>query len=339
MKAAILDKLHEPLTIADITFAPHGYGKLDHGQVYVRILCAGLCGAQLQEIDGHKGDPSHLPHLLGHEGCGVVQTIGPGVSTVKVGDKVVLHWKKGAGCDVGGATFNLQPSTLVKSGPITTFSEYTIVSENRCTAIPQDVPDDFACLLGCCLSTALGVIENEAKVKFGESVLIIGLGGLGLSVAIAARLAQAHPIVAIDISQSKGEYAAANRIEFVANKEALLKHASPPFDTIIDTTGTVPYLDLLATKGRYVVIGQPKVSSPTPPITRDFVDSGKRIIGSQGGCFNPTVDIPRYVNLWRSGALDNYQSLITHRLPLDHINEGFDLMRAGKAGRVLIEFE
>lgn len=352
MKAAILETLNAPLAVCDVDMATHRDNKgglllLDHGQVFVRVLVAGICGAQLQEIAGHKGDPAHLPHLLGHEGCGIVEAIGLGVTHVKKGDKVVLHWRKGAGADIAGATYQRSEirdqksdirnqTSVFKSGPITTFSEYTIVSENRLTPIPEDLPDDLACLLGCSLSTALGVIENEARVKMGESVMIVGCGGLGLALILAARLAHAVPIIGVDINPRKSMLIESLGAMFMIDGSPEM-FFDGKFEVIIDTTGTVPHLNMLAPSGRYIMVGQPNTSSYLTLTSHFFSGQGQRIQATQGGCFSPSTDIPRYVNLWRSGALNDYNKLITHRVTLDRINDGFDLLRDRKAGRVLVD--
>src|ERR1039458_450905 len=212
-------------------------GGMSHGQVLVKMICAGICGAQLQEISGQKGDLSFLPHLLGHEGCGIVTAIGNGVTHVKPNDKVVLHWRTGAGCAAALPTY----SKGVKAGPVTTFSEYVIVSENRVTAVPEEFPEDLCALLGCALSTALATIENVAKVKWGESVMVIGCGGVGLSLIYAATLAHAHPIVGVD-QYDKSEWVNALGADFYLHQPPRLCES----DVIIDTTGQAPLIEYLA---------------------------------------------------------------------------------------------
>src|SRR5215469_10014647 len=183
MKAAILEKIGHPLVISDVESpAPM------HGQVLVKMLCAGICGSQLQEIDGEKGNPDHCPHLLGHEGCGIVERVGFGIRSVSKGDKVVLHWRKGEGCDADPAIYR-RGNEIIKSGSVTTFSEYVVVSENRVTRIDDDVPNDFAAPLGCALSTALATVENN--IQSGQSVLVIGCGGVGLSMVFVSGILNA----------------------------------------------------------------------------------------------------------------------------------------------------
>jgi len=134
MKAVILEKLNSKLTVGNVEVTP-----LQYGQVLVKNLVSGLCGAQLQEIAGLKGNANFLPHLMGHEGCGIVEEIGVGVTTVKVGDKVVMHWRKSDGIEAPFPKYEYNGKSM-SSGKVTTLSEYSIISENRLTAVPQDTP-------------------------------------------------------------------------------------------------------------------------------------------------------------------------------------------------------
>jgi S-(hydroxymethyl)glutathione dehydrogenase/alcohol dehydrogenase len=299
MKAAVLEQISQPLAIRDLEIPP-----LQPGQVLVKIICTGICGSQLQEIDGIKGDPAHLPHLLGHEGCGVVEAVDNVVTTVKPGDKVVMHWRKGEGCDVDGAVYG-----NVKSGAVTTFSEYSIVSENRVTSIPHDIPNDFAALLGCALSTAVSIVENEAKPKIGDVVSVIGCGGLGLSIifALTMRKAELWEVVGIDSVESKKKL-----VERFYSRMTRFSTQPVLSDIVIDTIGS-------------------------EPIGTRYISLQKN--GTSAGGFEPAKDIPRYVEMFRHGTFYGYEKIITHRIPLDQINEGIQLMRDGKAGRVMIEMD
>lgn len=289
MKAAILENLGEPLRIRELDMP----SDLEDGQVLVRMTHAGICGAQLQEIDGEKGDPSHCPHLLGHEGCGIL---------FGRAEKAVIHWRKGDGKE--GRLYRFGE---IGAGPCTTFSEYTVVSENRVTVIPDDVPNDFAALLGCCLSTALALVENEADVENTQTAFVIGCGGLGLALILALKAAGVPNVLAHDIHERKKTIVEDIGAKFLFNQAA-------GFDLVIDTTGQYQHL----ATGRYISLQKG---------------------GSEGGGFNPTRDIPRYVQMWRDGKLNGWEKIITHRIKLDEINKGIALMRQGKAGRVMIEFD
>ena len=145
---------------------------------------SGICGAQINEIDAVKGLDKFLPHLLGHEGVGTVLEIGPGVTTVKSGDQVVLHWRPSSGIQSQTPEYRWGEKK-VNAGWVTTFNTHAVISENRLTVIPKSLDMRVATLLGCAVTTAFGVVDNDAKIKIGQSVLIFGIGGVGLSIAQA----------------------------------------------------------------------------------------------------------------------------------------------------------
>ncbi|OHA26485.1 MAG: hypothetical protein A3C06_02820 [Candidatus Taylorbacteria bacterium RIFCSPHIGHO2_02_FULL_46_13] len=343
MKAALLEKINGPLTVGDVQLTD-----LLFGQVLVKVLVSGICGAQLQEIAGNKGNAKFVPHLLGHEGCGIVEATGVGVTNVKKGDKVIMHWRKGDGIesDFPSYVFN---GKVIKSGKITTFNEYSIVSENRITPVPEDTPNEFCALLGCGLSTALGTINDEANVKFGESVMIIGAGGLGLNLVRAATLASAHPIISVDIYDHKKEMAESLGAHLYINaathniqNELQKKFGMREVDVIVETSGSKQALEnslpLLSGSGRYIMIGQPRPGESVELLNANhlFGGEGKMIKATQGGRFSPSRDIPRYVKLYKAGIL-NIDNIITHRVKLDKINDAIELVRKGQASRILIE--
>lgn len=330
MRAALLTEIGKPLTLATLEPEP-----LSYGQVLVRILASGICGAQLQEIDGHKqGGP--LPHPLGHEGCGIVEQVGPAVRQVKVGDKVVMHWRKGDGIESEFPRYRLN-GDIITGGKVTTFSDYSVCSENRLTPVPAETPVELCALLGCGLSTALGVIENEANLKMGESVLIIGCGGLGLNLILAARMRRASAIVAVDSKPGKGT--AAVSMGATGSVCGPWHAGVGKFDLAIDTSGNEEAIrvgiDRLNPSGRFIMVGQPKFNFTIQNASSLFEGEGKTIKATQGGCFQPTRDIPRFIRLFESGQL-NVTGIITHKHRLDFINEGITRVRNGKAGRVLI---
>jgi Zn-dependent alcohol dehydrogenase len=345
MKAAVLEEINAPLTVTDIELSA-----LSFGQVLVKVLVSGICGSQLQEIAGNKGNAKFVPHLLGHEGCGIVEEIGPGVTKVKKGDKVVMHWRKGDGieADFGKYFFKGKERT---AGKVTTFSEHSIVSENRVTPVPQDTPNDLCALLGCGLSTALSAVANDAQVKPGESVMIIGLGGLGTCFMKASRFYCANPIIGIDICDNKKEVVKSLRGDLFINsaKENILEAMQrelgiKDMDVIIDTSGNArsiaDTMPLLGEGGRYIMVGQPKPGESVEiKMANHLFGSfeGKTIKATQGGRFLPSKDIPRYVKLCKAGLLD-IENLVTHRTKLDDINGAIEMMRAGKANRIMVDF-
>ena len=344
MKAAVLEEINGPLMVAEVGLTP-----LTRGQVLVRVLMSGICGSQLQEIAGYKGNAKFVPHLMGHEGAGIVEEVGEGVTTVKVGDKVVMHWRKGEGIEADFPAY-LYKGKEIRSGKVTTFSEYSIVSENRVTAVPHDTPNEICALLGCSLSTALGTVNNEAQLQPGETVMIIGAGGLGANLVRAAKIANAGAIVSVDIHEHKREWIGLIGADAYINtavedlRAALMSNAQlKEVDVIIDTSGAKKAIEaalpLLSGKGRFVMLGQPKPGETIElqDALHMFGGDGKTIKATQGGKFSPHEEIPRYLKLHKSGALP-VDDLITHRVRLEDINEALDLLRAGKAARVLIDF-
>ena len=138
---------------------------------------------------------------MGHEGCANVIEIGPGVKTLKAGDKIVLHWRKGSGMQSDPPKYKWKGNVL-NAGWVTTFNQYAVVSENRCTRVNDEVPSDVAALFGCAVTTGFGVIENNANLKIGESVVVFGAGGIGLNIIQAAAMVSGNPIIAVDIHDS-----------------------------------------------------------------------------------------------------------------------------------------
>jgi Zn-dependent alcohol dehydrogenase len=285
---------------------------------------------------------------MGHEGCGIVERVGDGVSTVKPGDKVVMHWRVGDGIESGFPNYVLNGKTI-SSGKVTTLSEYSIVSENRLTSVPHDTSNYLCALLGCGLTTALGVINNEVDLKFGESVMVVGCGGVGLNLIQGANLASAYPIIAIDINENKRERALNLKADFFINtktenlEEFLNIHLTKgKIDVIIDTTGIPSVIaeasKYLSNNGRFVLVGQPKPGEDLviPSGKNLFNGVGQIIKASQGGKTNPTQDIPRFVKLHKAGKID-IDKIVSHKFTLEQINEAFDLLRSGDAGRIMIE--
>jgi len=165
-KAAILETLGLPLVIAELDIPAPQYG-----QVLVRVRCSGVCGTQVGEINGWRGTDHHLPHLLGHEGGGVVVEVGPGVKFIRPDHHVVMHWRRGLGVESDFPKYVWGDKT-VGGGLVTTFNEYAVVSENRLTPIAKDVPFEIAALMGCCVTTGLGLVRHEAKLMLGQSIAV-----------------------------------------------------------------------------------------------------------------------------------------------------------------------
>ena len=344
MKAAILETLSAPLVVADI----EPPASLAFGQVRVRVRYSGICGSQLNEIDGVKGPDRFLPHLLGHEGSAIVEEVGEGVATVKPGDHVVMHWRKGDGLQSPTPVYRWNGRT-VNAGWVTTFNERAVVSENRLTSIPADFDPRTATLFGCALTTAFALVSNDACLKIGRSVVILGAGGVGLSLVIACGLVSANPIVVVDRVPEKLEMArrlGATHTLSIADRAAAESAVrdcvgARGADAAIDTTGDGRMIEfayeLTHPDGRTVMLGVPrkedKIRIYSLPLHFEKV-----LTGSHGGGAQPHLDIPAYIRLHQARPLP-LDPLITHEFGLDDINEAIALVRTGKAGRVLIAME
>lgn len=341
IKAAILVQQRAPLEVAEIE-TPE---RLGYGQVLVKVRYSGICGAQINEIEGAKGPDKFLPHLLGHEGCASVLETGEGVRTVKKGDKVVMHWRPSNGIQSQTPVYRWNGKP-VNAGWVTTFNDYAIVSENRLTPIPADFDSKLAPLFGCAVTTAIGVINNNAHVKVGQSVVVFGVGGVGLCIAQAAQLVSAHPIVAIDVVDAKLEMAKRFGATHCINSkktpdvEKAVRDivGAQGADVIVDTTGNARVIEtaynLTQAKGKTILVGVPRkgdnISIYSLPL-----HFKKILTGSEGGDAEPHNDIPRYVRLVQAGKF-NLDGLITHEFGLEQINEAIALVRGGEAGRVLV---
>lgn len=339
MKAAILVEKNKPLHVDSIDLPK----KLSFGQVKIRMLTSGLCGAQLQEIAGLKNNEKFMPHLIGHEGCGIVEDVGEDVSKVKNGDKVVLHWRKGSGIEANFAKYSWN-GREISGGKVTTLAEEVVISENRVTAVDKSIDNEFCALLGCGLSTGFSVVNKDANIKFGETVLVIGCGGVGLSCIQASKLSLASQVIGIDINEAKRMMVENLGADFYSpvNIEKVIE-SKVKFDCIIDTTGILSlvsrFIPMLSDQGRCILVSQPKPDSQitiSDPI-RFFSTNGQTIRSTQAGNFDPDIDIPRYIKLYKNGQI-NIKSLVTDRYDIFNINEAVAKLKTGSVGRIIINF-
>lgn len=339
MKAAILVKPNEPLVVDEVEIP-----ELDVGQVLVKIAYSGICGKQIDEITGKQSDP-YLPHLLGHEGSGHVVETGPGVKKVKEDDAVVLHWMKSAGIDSNTPKYKWNGKP-VNAGSVTTFNEYAVVSENRMTKIPNNTEMDIAALLGCAVTTGLGIVFNNANLKPGQSIAVFGVGGVGINVLQGAQLVNAYPIVAVDLYDNKLEQAKFFGATHVINAkelnlEMILKELSSAkgFDVTVDTTGNNKVRELAynntSNTGKTILAGVP--SQGDKMVIDSFpLHFGRQMFGSHGGNTVQEIDIPRYLQLYKLQKL-NLKEQISHRYDLENINVAIEKMMNGEVNRCAIK--
>jgi len=338
-RAAVLVEQHAPLELVELEVPAPSFG-----QVLVRVLYSGVCGSQIGEIDGRKGPDRWLPHLLGHEATGVVTAVGPAVTTVTAGDRVVLHWRPGAGLQATTPSYRWGGRT-VNAGWVTTFQDHTVVAENRVTKIPAEVDPALGVLYGCALTTAFGVVGRDAAVRVGQSVVVFGAGGVGASVVQAAHLAGAHPIVAVDLQAHKLELAqrlGATHAILSAGDDVEEKIRAivggGGSDVVIESTGVPAVMglaqDLTSAQGKTILVGVPPHGERVPVATLPL-HFGKVLSGSHGGDAEPAYDIPRLIRLQEAGRLE-LEPLVSHRFDLSEVNEAIARMRSGEALRCVL---
>lgn len=340
IRAAVLVELGKPLELAELSLP-----SLKPGQVLVKIAYSGVCHTQLSECRGLRGHDSYLPHCLGHEGSGYVIEIGKGVTKVKPGDSVILSWIKGTGADVSGTIYKWG-NVDVNAGGVTTFSTYSIVSENRLTPFLSEISMQDAALVGCALPTGMGAVINAAAVRPGQGIIIFGCGGIGLCAVAAASLSGCYPVVAVDINESKLKVAekmgaTITILSSETDVNAEIKKVFPDgADYSIEATGRpeimVTALSSVKNQGGVaVVVGNAPFGQKISFDPREL-NQGKQLRGTWGGDNNPDRDFPRYCQLIAAGKI-NTDVLINKIYSLTEINEALNDLGAGKTIRPLID--
>lgn len=342
MRAAVLHQLDQPLRIESGIEVP----ELRSGQVLVSLAYSGVCHSQLMEARGRRGPDRYLPHMLGHEGSGTVLEIGNAVTKVGPGDKVILGWMKGNGIDAGGTVYQ-KGHQSIHAGPVTTLSEYAVVSENRCVALPDGIPMDTAVLFGCAVPTGVGMVTNTIAPRDGSTVAIFGLGGVGLSALMATSLFDCARVIAVDVVESKLDIARElGATDLINGKE------QNPVQAILDITEgrgvdySIETAGLTATieqafesvrnqGGLCVFASHPEHGHRVRLDPHDLI-SGKRIEGSWGGASDPDRDVPRFAELYRMGKLP-LGKLISRRYGLEEVNSALRHLEGREIGRPLIE--
>tara|TARA_S200000501_G_scaffold64110_2_gene55041 strand:- start:7807 stop:8712 length:906 start_codon:yes stop_codon:yes gene_type:complete len=299
------------------------------------------------EVSGLRGDDHWLPHLLGHEGSGVVEDIGPDVKKFKKGDEVILSWIQGSGIEAKGASYD-SDDVVINSGKVTTFSNYSVVSENRLTKKPKNLDFDTAILFGCALPTGAGMVINEINVNFESSVVVIGLGGIGLS-AIAMLLSlKIKNIIAIDISAKKLDLVKSWGVNHTIdaskpNIQELVHEIFPDgAEYCIESAGRVSTIELgfsliNRNKGKLLFASHPPEGEKIRLSPHELI-TGKSISGSWGGAIDPDRDIPILYHNFISADFP-LNSLLTKPYSLSDINKALEDLESGKVLRPLIKME
>lgn len=344
MKAAVLYQLNKPLRVEEIKWST-----LKRGQVLVKLAYSGVCHSQLMEARGKRGEDRFLPHLLGHEATGIVQEVGPEVSKVTIGDKVILGWIKGEGINAESATYSNDHGDTINSGGVTTFNEFSVVSENRLVKMPNGVPFDVGVLFGCAIPTGAGIVTNEIKPKDGSTIAVYGLGGIGLSALMATKLYNCSKIIAIDVEESKlklaKEFGATDTINSKAEdvlEKILDLTDGKGLDYAVEASGLASVIELAFKSvknggGQCVFASHPKAGDLIKLDPFDLI-CGKQIKGSWGGACNPDIDLPKFFNLYLEGKLP-LEMLLDKRYKLDEINQALNDLENRMATRPLIEID
>jgi S-(hydroxymethyl)glutathione dehydrogenase/alcohol dehydrogenase len=354
MKAAILHEVRAPLRIEDVEIeAPQAR------EVLVRMAASGVCHSDYHVITGDL--PAAMPIALGHEGAGVVEAVGPDVTLVKPGDRVVLSFRPHCGycrpC-LSGRVYLCENVESLRGRPrlrregrpvvsflgVASFAEWALVHESAAIAVPNDVPLDRAALLGCAVLTGFGAVFHTARVEPGASVAVIGCGGVGLNVIQAASLANAGAIVAVDVHAPKLELARqfgatdtlnANDGDLVRNLKRLTDGGPDyAFEVVGRPEAIAQAFHAIRKGGMAVVVGVAPYDSRVELKAHHFIDE-KRIVGTNYGSSRPRLDIPRLVSLYRAGRL-RLDELVSRTYPLGAVNEAFADMIRGEVARGVI---
>ncbi|HEV3344968.1 MAG TPA: zinc-binding dehydrogenase [Pirellulales bacterium] len=340
-EAAILVELNRPLRHATLTLP-----ELKPGQVLVEVAYSGVCHSQLHEVRGRRGPDRFLPHTLGHEGSGTVLEVGEGVHKVRPGDRVVLTWIKGRGADVPSTVYR-DGSTAINSGAISTFMRHTITCESRLVPLAADIPLGEAALLGCAVPTGAGIVINAAKIHRGASVAIFGVGGIGLSALLAARMLDADPLIAVDVVDSKlteavrlGATHAVNSSEREPLSAILELTGGRGVDYSIEAAGRRETMETafraVRNQGGLCVLAGNLPQGEQIALDPFDLIRGKRIVGTWGGETQPDDDIPRFVEWFQQGRLP-LAELITREYPLDEVNKALADLEQGQVARALVK--
>lgn len=337
---AVLHELNQPLRIEELELP-----ELQRGQVLVKILYSGVCRSQVMECRGGRGADPWLPHMLGHEGSGQVVAVGEGVKKVVPGDDVILGWVRGTGLDAPGAIYRAN-GTKINSGRVTTFSNYSIVSESRVYKKPEGLAHATAVLFGCALPTGAGMVFNELKPNSTDTVAVLGLGGIGIAALLALNALEVQTIIAIDVSKEKLKLAERLGATHVIDSSlqdvaTILKEICPEgVDGCIECAGSVSTIELgfklIRKNGGQLLFASHPPDGEMIRLAPHELISGKRISGSWGGGSLPDQDIPKmYEALSRTG--NALEALLKDVYPLSHINEALDDLAEGRTFRPLIQ--
>jgi len=335
--AVVLQELSKPLVFKELSIP-----RLAKGQVLVDVFYSGVCRSQLMEQKGYRGHDPYLPHLLGHEGSGVVIDVGAGVTKVVPGDEVVLGWIRGEGIDSGG-TYYLDGNAFVNAGRIATFATRAVVAECCVFQKPKDLPRDLAVLFGCALATGMGVVVNQITARKNDLVGVVGCGGIGMS-AVVALISLGCRVVAIDPSEAKRNRCEEFGVEkyFDPSDEKFVEEFSSTYpgglSQIVESGGSTLSIELafslLAKNGSLIFASHPPDGDYIRLKPHELI-AGKSIAGSWGGGFKPDSDIGAIWDLIK-GNQWMLRTFISSEFRLSDVNAAFKALENGKILRPLL---
>jgi Zn-dependent alcohol dehydrogenase len=364
VRAAVLREPDGPVTVEDVRLDPPG-----RAEVLVRVEAAGVCHTDQHYMSGDLVCP--LPVVVGHEGAGTIEAVGPDVTRFRPGQRVCLLWRPRCGecdyCVTGAPTMCERAAVQAASGGLldgtsrlhlagggdlhhllgaSCFAQYAVVSERAVVAVPDGVPAEIAAVAGCAVITGVGAVLNAVGPCAGRSLAVFGAGGVGLSAVLGARLAGAHPIIAVDVVPARLALAtdlgatAVVDASAVADVPAELHRLAPRgLDHAVEAVGRPDTLAqafaALRPRGQLVAVGLAHRETALSVPLNQLVQREKRIVGSLYGSANPVVDLPRLFGLYRSGRLP-LDALLGRRYPLAEIEAAYADLRAGVPGRGVV---
>lgn len=362
-KAAVLYEAGTPLRLEEVEVLPP-----QHGEVLVRMYAGGVCHTDLHVMKGELVMP--LPIIMGHEGSGIVECVGDGVTSVQPGDHVIPLWRVSCGtceyctggrpalCDVGtqmrvtglmpdGTTrFRVNDTPIRHFCGVSTFAQLSTMPEAAVVKIPSDFPLDKAALVGCGVITGVGAVVNAAKVKMGSSVAVFGCGGIGLNAVQGARLVGALTIIAVDVAPQKLEYAqqmGATHLVNAAQEDPLAaikeltggRGVDYAFEAIGRTTTIEQAYAATRKMGTCVVIGVTRADARVSINANEMVYAEKTLMGSLYGSSRPRIDILNLLEMYQAGKL-LLDELLTRTYPLADINTAYAALERGEVARSLV---
>jgi S-(hydroxymethyl)glutathione dehydrogenase/alcohol dehydrogenase len=363
VEAAVMEQPSSPLVVAEV--------ELDEprrDEVLVRVLASGICRSDLSFMDGKW--PAPLPIVLGHEGAGVIESVGEGVPESRIGEHVVLTFAPPCGrcrfCLEGRANLCLDAAACMEAGTmrdgttrlhrggervhhlalVSSFADHAVVPASGAIPVTEELEPGLACLLGCGVTTGVMSVTRRANVRPGESVAVFGCGGVGLAAILGARLVSAEPLIAVDPLPAKRQMAldmgATHAVDPDAGDPAEQIRAIVPggVDCALEAIGVAAVADQafrsVRDGGTTVLIGQPAMGVKAGFDVYDVTQFEHTILGSNLGGANPALHVPGLARLAASRTLD-LGPLVTHRMPLSRINDAVEVTASGAGGRVVIE--